>query len=226
MAATHIEPYPDPRLARAARRSGRRVDPRQEQRLDHRRGPCGAADRLGDGRRSPRRTGRALARRTVRDPGSHPRGDDHRAVADRLADADRGTEPQPRPRHGSCGGHARAQRPCRNLHRGRHAASSRAGVPDARGERVPRGADADGRAGPGAAQLHAGDAGPLLLEAATDLRRQHLLRAVPGVPVRADGASPGLLRADGCGSRPSMPTRPRRASARSAADCWCCRWSR
>ena len=171
----------------------------KSERLDHRRGACGAVDRLGDGCRPPRRTGRALARGTVWDPGSHPRGDDHRTVADRLADADRRSEPQPGARHGACGGHARAQRPCRNLHRGRHVASPRAGVPDARGERVPRGADADGRAGAGAAQLHFGDAGALLLETATDVRRQHLPGALPGVSVRADGASPGLLRADGCG---------------------------
>ena len=100
-------------------------------------------------------------------------------------------------RHGACGGDAGAQRPRRYLHRGRHAASPRAGVPDARGERVPRCADADGDPGSGAAQLHADHAGPLLLDPATDLRRQHLPRAVPGVPVRADRAPPGLLRADG-----------------------------
>jgi Ca2+:H+ antiporter len=42
-----------------------------------------------------------------------------------------------------------------------------------------------------------GDTGAVLLETATDVRRQHLPGALPGVSVRADGASPGLLRADG-----------------------------
>ena len=164
MAATHTEPHPDAWLARAHRRTCRRADHRQERRVDLRRGLCRTTDWRCDDRGSPRRTGRALARRTLRHIGPHACGDDHRTGADHLAHASQRAKPDAAARHGACGRDAGAEWTCWHLHRRGHAAAPRAGVPDARRERVPRCADADGDPCPGAAQLHAHYARPLLLD--------------------------------------------------------------
>src|SRR5215472_13567504 len=101
--------------------------------------------------------------------GAGPRGNSHRGGADHLDHAKRRAQPDPAARFRACRGYARVAWARRRMHRRRRLPRAGIRVPSGRRQSFPGGADPDGDAGDGAAELPRFCSRTLLFAAPTHL---------------------------------------------------------